>query len=273
VMSELMRDLTRLLILLLLTTSIYAASSTYFQKMEGIWLRERRMEVLRGEISYLSTKADEYREAVAPLVLRLFSYSIEDDGVAVLFSGREIWRGALRDLNLTHEVEHFGLIRIGVEDSRIVASVVGMPYNYTLRTFYHEDLACVVQEALDKAGRLDDSVSKDEEELARLEEELSSFSRDPSVALFLATPLISVVLQYALLLTANQDLAGKYADLLRNPYLLLPSMAVYICFLSLTLAFHLGTLVPLHVLAVLYSLTSIPSLASPVLFAYERLME
>lgn len=257
-------------LLLLLTASIYAASSAYFLKMGDIWLKERRIEVLRNEILYLKNKADQYRETVAPLVLRLFSYSGEGGELRVLYAGREVWRGRPEELNLSYEVGNFSSVRVRREDSRVVASIVGMPYEYTLKPFYYEELAPVVQYALNNAGKLDEAASEDEKELAELERELRSFAEDPLVIPFLATPLLSAVAQYYALRREDPEVAGKYASLLRNPYVLLPSSAVYFSFTLITLTFHQGVLVPLHVIAVLYALTSIPSLISPILLAYER---
>ncbi len=265
-----MRSLT-LFLLILMIASIYAASSLYFGKMDEIWVRERRIEVLRNEILYLKNKADEYREMVAPLVLRLLSYSEEGDHFRILYSGSEIWRDGRFNVNMTYYVRNFGSILIRNEDGRIVARIFGMPYNYTLKPFYYEELVYVVQYALDNAGRLDEAVSKDEEELTKLERELATFTADPLAAIFLLTPVISITMQYALLRRIDPELAGKYASLMRNPYVLLPSLAVYASFLSVTLTLHSGVLIPLHVIAVLYSLTSVPSLISPILFAYETM--
>ncbi|MEM3372308.1 MAG: hypothetical protein QXO55_06855 [Candidatus Korarchaeum sp.] len=266
-----MGKLTAILLSLLLTASIYALSSLYFGKMGEIWAKERRIEVLRSEILYLRNKADQYRETVAPLVLRLFSYQKEGEEVRLLYSGTEIWRGRFAELNLTYGVENLGAVRIGREDGRVVASIIGMPYSYTLKTFYYEELAEVVQYALNNAGRLDESASRDEEELARLEAELKSFAWDPLVVPFLATPIISALAQYALLKREDPELSRRYAGLLRNPYVLLPSLAVYAAFFLIVVAFHWGMIVPLHVIAVLYGLTSVPSLISPLLFAYEMM--
>ncbi|MCS7103560.1 MAG: hypothetical protein NZ992_06745, partial [Candidatus Korarchaeum sp.] len=248
-------------------------SSFYFQKMDDIWSEMRRIEVLRNEILYLKNKADQYREAVAPLVLRLFSYSEEGDELSILYSGREIWRGRPADLKITYDIEGFRSVRIRREDSRVVASIAGMPYNYTLKTFYHEELTYIVREALNNARRLDKAALRDEEELARLEAELTSFTKDPLAAVFSATPLISAALQYAFLRRTDPEVGLKYASLLRNPYILLLSLALYLSFLSATLTLHSGVLMPLHVIAVLYILTSIPSLISPLLFAYEKIIE
>mgnify|MGYP001772666307 CR=1 FL=1 len=271
-MSE-VRSYATLILLLALITIVYSIPSLYFGRMSEIWLKSKRLEVLRNEISYLQNQADRYREEVAPLVLRLFSYSREGDEVSLLYSGREFWRGSLADLNLTHEVKHFGKVRIWVEDGRVTSSILGMPYRYTLRTYYDEELSYVVQGFLDMAGRIDEAVERDMKELSTLEKELKYLTSSSLVYPFLATPLISLAIQFASLRALDPISARKYLSVLFSPYVLLPTVATYFAFASISLSFHWGTLVPLYVIGALYVLTSIPSLISPILYAYERIIE
>jgi hypothetical protein len=130
-----------LIILLLSIITIYTAFGSYFFEMERIWETSKKIDVLRNEINYLSIKADLRREAIAPLVLRLFSYSRDGESIRISFAGNEIWRGDLKDLNFTYDLENFGQIRFKLEDSRVVSEIVGMPYRYTLKGFYEEELA------------------------------------------------------------------------------------------------------------------------------------
>lgn len=261
------------LLLLAIVVVIYAIPSLYFERMNEIWQKSRRVEVLKNEIRYLETQADRYREAVAPLVLRLFSFSRDDGEVRILYSGKEIWRGSVEGLNITQEVEHFGSVRIWVEDSRIVSSILGMPYRYTLRTYYDEELAYVVEDFLSKAGRIDEAAERDKEELSVLENELRILSSSPLAYPFIATPLISIGVQFALLSFLDRVVSKKYAGVLTSPYVFLPAVATYVAFATLTIYFHSGILMPLHAIGALYLLTSLPSLISPIVYAYERIVE
>ena len=260
-----------LLLLLALIIAVYAAASFYFQRMSDIWMKLRRMEILKNDIKYLQAQADEHREAAAPLVLRLFSYSKEDTRIKILFAGKEIWIGKPDEMNFTYEVEYFGKVRIWSEDGKFISSIVGMPYRYVLSTDYHyEEFVHAVQYYL---WQMDKAIMGDKEELSNLEKEARSLSNNPIVLIFLAAPLISIALQFISLYAIDVSSALKYSGVLSNPYVLIPTLAVYLSFAVLTFLLHSGTLIPLHTIAVLYLLTSFPSAISPIIFIYERIIE
>lgn len=260
-----------LIILLLSIIAIYTAFGSYFFEMERIWETSKKIDVLRNEINYLSIKADLRREAIAPLVLRLFSYSREGESIRISFAGNEIWRGDLKDLNFTYDLENFGQIRFKLEDSRVVSEIIGMPYRYTLKGFYEEELAYAVQDTLDTIGRIEKAIEKDKTNISALENELRDLSTNLFLPLFLLAPLFSIAVQFLVLRELDEGVARKYLGVLANPYIMVPTAALYASFLYLTLAFHTGTLMPLHVILVLYILTSISSIISPIIYIYEKI--
>ena len=262
-----------LVLLLLSIIAIYTAFGSYLLEMELIWETSKKIDVLRNEINYLSIKADLRREAIAPLVLRLFSYSKEGDSIKIFFMGDEIWSGDLKSLNFTYELENFGQIKFKLEDSRIVSEIEGMPYRYTLKSFYEEELAYVIQDTLDIIGRIEKAIERDKANVSTLENKLRDLSVNPFLPLFLLAPLFSIVVQFLILRELDKEVARKYLGVLANPYILIPSAALYISFFYLTLAFHSGTLMPLHVISALYILTSISSIVSPIIYIYEKIIK
>jgi len=76
-----------------------------------------------------------------------------------------------------------------------------------------------------------------------------------------------------LLKILDSSLLRKYIGVILNSYLFLPFLFIYVTLILLTVMLNKGDLIPLHAIMALYVLTAIPSLASPVLYLYERIIE
>jgi len=259
----------RFLLLLFTVIITYSIFGSYFYTMDEIWRIARRMEVLNNEIFHLSTSAEREREAIAPLVLRLFAFSREDGALRVYYSGEEIWSGSEGELNITYNVEGFGYVSIRAERGRIIASTRG--YFHEIGTSHQENLSWVVKEGIEKALAMEEAAVRDRNDLERMKNLLKSISWSPLMFSFLLTPVISLLVQHLLL--RRESLSGRYAELVLNPYLLIPFLSAYLMLVLLTAILNSGVLIPLHAILAAYILTAIPSLVSPILYAYERIVE
>lgn len=260
-----------LLIMLLATATVYGIFGSYYYTMEDIWRTAKRIEVLKNEIFHLSTSVEEEKEAIAPLVLRLFSYSKEDSIIRIYYGGVEIWRGSLSELNTTYNVVNFGEVHLRISNGSVVASAGG--YSHVLNNSYQEEMLYVVENSARWIHVINDAIRRDEENLTNLKNLLSSISWSPLMFAFLLVPVASIAIQLILLRILDSSLLRKYIGVILNPYLLLPFLFIYAALILLTVMLNKGDLIPLHAIMALYVLTAIPSLASPVLYLYERIIE
>ncbi len=250
---------------------IFAAGGTYLDQMAEIYHKVKKIEVLSNEMFYLNTKIDKLRELVAPLILRMFSYHKAGNVYEVMYRDVVIWKGHLNSLNITYTVKGVGQVRIAYENGDVVARFEGRPYSYELKSTWDKDTQYFVDSVVSELLDLEDAYNEDEMERNILRSEVKMALYNPMLAFFLASPLISIAAEVLLLKRLGRKILDTYLQALRNPYILLPTIAVYAVFGYLTISFHLGNLLPIHVFTVLFALLAIPSLAAPIIYYYEEI--
>lgn len=263
--------ISHILVMLLAIILLLSIGGIHILRMEGIYKEIKRLELTNREIFYLDTKVEQLRQMIAPVILRLFSVRNASEGIEILYRGEVIWRGDLRDLNITYYVKCYGPVILTQLDGRALAMTMDRELRYTLKEEWSREQAYFIDYVIGEIEPMLEALEEKGKFREELRERIFSSMSDPYLVFFLATPLLSIVTEYLIL--RRLGLGEDYAELMRSPYVVLPAAAVYLTLAYLTFIFLSGNLLPLHLFILLYALMSIPSLGAVLLYYHRACAE
>ncbi len=257
-----------LIILLLPIPLLFGVGGLHLISMNKLHRTAKMLDILERETFYLNNKIEQLRLIVEPVILKTFSIRNFSQGIEVLYEGKVVWKGAPEDLNMAYNIRYFGSVLLTHKDDKIIVMTSDHAFEYELKGNWDKRIAPFIEYNLQKLEPLIKAFNDKKREKMNLQVEIFRTRYDPYLLVFLSMPLISIAVEFYLLRKFGRKVEDDYVEVLKSPYIMIPTVSAYSALIILSLLYHMGTLLPIHIFIALYALLSIPSLAAVLLYYF-----